>query len=75
MKLKMPRSVVSEFNDDVHSWNVSQVSNHKNTINSIFYEDFIRKSTKIALLTKCIHMYISHHQLHIQTLYIIQDVV
>ena len=38
-------------------------------------EDFIRKSTKTTLLTKYIHICTSHHQLHIQTLYIIQDVV
>ena len=38
---------------------------------SFLKEDFIRKSTKIIILTKYIH--ISHVQLHIQTLYIIQN--
>ena len=38
-------------------------------------EDFIRKSTKTTLLTKYIHICTSHHQLHIQTLYIIQNEV
>ena len=38
-------------------------------------EDFIRKSTKTKLITKYIHICTSHHQLHIQTLYIIQNEV
>ena len=38
-------------------------------------EDFIRKSIKTALLTKYIHICTSHHQLHIQTLYIVQKEV
>ena len=38
-------------------------------------KDFIEKSTKTTLLTKYIHICTSHHQLHIQTLYIIQNVV
>ena len=36
-------------------------------------EDFIRKPTKTTLLTKYIHVCTSHHQLHMQTLYIIQN--
>ena len=48
--------------------------------NIIFYifflkEDFIRKSTKTTLFTKYIHICTSHHHLHIQTLYIIPNVV
>ena len=41
----------------------------------ILMEDFIRKSTKSTLLTKYIHILIctTHHQLHMQTLYIIQN--
>ena len=38
-------------------------------------EDFIRKSPKTTLFTKYIHICTSHHQLHIQTLYIIPNVV
>ena len=42
---------------------------------SLFFlkEDFIRKSTKTTLLTKYIHICTSHHQLHLQTLHIIQN--
>ena len=38
-------------------------------------EDFIRKSTKTTILTKYIHIIIMYipHQLHMQTLYIIQN--
>ena len=36
-------------------------------------EDFIRKSTKTTLLTKYTQICSSHHQLNIQTLYIIQN--
>ena len=36
-------------------------------------EDFIRKSAKTTLLIKYIHVCTSHHQLHMQTLYIIQN--
>ena len=46
------------------------------SFNAVFLkEDFTRKSTKTILLTKYIHRCTSHHQLHIQTPYIIQDVV
>ena len=38
-------------------------------------EDFIRKSTKTTLLTKYIHICTSYHQLHLQTLHIIQNEV
>ena len=38
-------------------------------------EDFIRKSTKTTLLTKYIHICTFHHQLHLQTLHIIQNEV
>ena len=38
-------------------------------------EDFIRKSTTTTLLTKYIHICTSHHQLHLQTLHIIQNEV
>ena len=38
-------------------------------------EDFITKSTQTTLLTKYIHICTSHHQLHIQTLHIIQNEV
>ena len=38
-------------------------------------EHFIRKSTKTTLLTKYIHICTSHHQLHIQALYIMQNEV
>ena len=38
-------------------------------------KDFIEKSTKTTLLTKYIHICTSHHPMHIQTLYIIQNVV
>ena len=36
-------------------------------------KDFIRKSTKTTLLTKYLHVCTSHHQLHMQTLYILQN--
>ena len=45
------------------------VTNHNFFLN----EDFFRKSTKTKLLTKYIHVCTSHHQLHMQTLYIIQN--
>ena len=44
-------------------------------IDVFFKEDFIRKSTKTTLLTKYIHICTSHHQLHLQTLHIIQNEV
>ena len=36
-------------------------------------EDVIRKSTKTTLLTNYIHVCTSHHQQHMQTLYIVQN--
>ena len=42
---------------------------------SFLKEDFIRKSTKTTLLTKYIHICTSHHQLHLQTLHILQHEV
>ena len=45
-------------------------------VSSIFLnDDFIRKSIKTALITKYIHICTSHHQLHLQTLHIIQNEV
>ena len=51
------------------------VQKNKYRAKKFLKEDVIRKLTKVTLLTKSIHICTSHHQLHIQTLYIMQNEV